>query len=57
MTAQQLADMANSAELAILDILSKENPEMRDWYLKLPREERVKIAMNAAKETAKGLAQ
>lgn len=46
-TAQKIADMANAAEEAILATISK---EMRDWYMALPREKRVEIAMNAAAE-------
>jgi|GEM_PF-5046923 hypothetical protein len=49
--AQKIADMANAAEAAILTILNEENPAMRDWYMALPREKRVEIAMDAAKAT------
>lgn len=55
-TAQTLADMANAAEAAILTTLNDENPQMRDWYLSQPREVRIKIAMDAARATAKALA-
>lgn len=48
--AQMIADMANKAEANIL------NSEMRDWYLSLPREQRVEIAMTAARATARRLA-
>lgn len=51
--AQMIADMANAAEAAIL---SQASAEMRDWYLALPRESRIEIAMNAAHEAAKSLA-
>jgi len=50
--AQHFADMANAAEAAILSQISS---EMRDWYLNLPRETRVEIAMNAAEKTIKNL--
>jgi len=53
MTAAQIAEMANRAETEILKSLT---PEMRNWYLKLPRERRVQIAQdafeNAINETA-----
>ena len=50
--AQYLADVANAAEAAILTELSS---EMLDFYMNLPRETRVEIVMNAAKETIKNL--
>lgn len=53
--AQKIADLANAAETAILNNLRKENPAMAEWYLSLPREKRVEIAMNAAESAAKAL--
>lgn len=44
MNAQTLADMANKAEA---EILANIGAEMRDWYLALPREVRVQIAVEA----------
>lgn len=53
MNAQQIADMANKAEIEILKSIS---PEMRDWYLKLPRERRVALVEESLMATAKELA-
>lgn len=44
MTAQQIADMANRAEVEIMKSMTT---EMRNWYLKLPRDRRVQIAIEA----------
>lgn len=43
--AQNLANMANAAEAAIL---SQATNEIRDWYFSLSRETRVQIAIDAA---------
>ena len=44
MTAAQIADMANRAEVEIMKSMT---PEMRNWYMRLPRERRVQIAQDA----------
>lgn len=53
--AQNIADMANAAEASIMAMLEKDNPEMLDWYLSLPRDAKIKIAMDAAAETVNNL--
>ena len=44
MNAQQIADMANRAEIEIMKSMTT---EMRNWYLRLSRERRVQIAEDA----------
>jgi hypothetical protein len=44
MTADQIAQMADRAETELLKAMTS---EMRNWYLRLPRERRVQIAQNA----------
>lgn len=52
-TAETLAQIANAAEKELLENMT---PEMRTWYLALPRADRVKIAQIAFQETAAKLA-
>ena len=48
MNLDQITEMANRAEIEILKSIT---PEMRNWYLKLPRERRVQIAQEALIKT------
>ena len=49
MNAQQIADMANRAET---EILKSMDTEMRNWYLRLPRERRVHLVEDAVNNAA-----